>query len=457
LSTRPSVRLFDTKANFFYLPASDLFAHIVREISSLSDGVVFVEQVGRLWDFILWALVFKHVADKYADKEIAAYCYALRLENEESPYEVITKMISSIKKFPPTDWPLPEKIEYKKIGDISFLQAKKIATDRLKKEKDRVYLLLDSLEDFKLEIPSFGTAVAGLLRCIGEFNDAPSGSVILRCCLPAERYFDYIQLSTNPLKDFRNELLLHWSAGELIHLSAFRYSRFLKEYHPDFFKREIDKLDLTQRSDLEKFWHIIFPNLVTNRLGQKEKPIAYILRHTQLLPRHFIFLLNEIISRSLKVNERAWGIDSAHVRSGVFEAEELIFEQIMDAYSGVERNIRQACTETLKELNTTFEWGDFDKVAPRVVRQIGVLNRTELFSLLTEIGAIGRVAGETEVYRDGVFEYMVPHKLVFSDRDKFCIHPVFTEVCHANTDFQDVKPIYTYWSGITDSDLESWR
>lgn len=453
-----SVRLLDQDAAFFYLPPSDLFAHIVREINSLSDGVVFVEQVSRLWDFVLWGVVFKYVADKFNDKDIGSFCYNLRLENEDTPYEIITKMLSSMKKFPPEDLPLPEKIEYKKIGHLSFLQAKKIATDVLKKEKKRVYVLMDSLEDFKLDIPSYSTAVSGLLRCLGEFNESPKTSVVLRCCLPTERYFDYIALSTNPLRDFRNAMLLHWSAGELIHLSAFRYSKFLEEYFPIFYNGEVRKLDFKKRDDLEKFWNLIFPNLVRTRLNVEEKPIAYVLRHTQLLPRHFIFLLNEIISRSLKENNKAYDIDSAHIRTGVFEAEQRINEQIIEAYRNLAKDPKRAAAATLKELNTSFTWSEFDKVASRVTKMgiAGASDRTELMSLLTEIGAVGRVVGESKIYRQGVFEYMVPHKLIFSERDHFCVHPVFTEVCHVNIEYNGVKPIYTYWSGITDSDLEHW-
>lgn len=76
--------------------------------------------------------------------------------------------------------------------------------------------------------------------------------------------------------------------------------------------------------------------------------------------------------------------------------------------------------------------------------------------MLTEIGAVGRLVGETDRYYEGVFEYMVPNKLIYSSRDRFCIHPVFSEVYNVNADYEGVKPIYTFWSGITDSDLAHW-
>ena len=83
----------------------------------------------------------------------------------------------------------------------------------------------------------------------------------------------------------------------------------------------------------------------------------------------------------------------------------------------------------LKELKTIFNWDDFSAVAAKVTKTgiLGVTDRTELMSLLMEVGAIGRVVGDSEKYKEGIFEYMVPHKLIFSDRDIFCIHPVFSE------------------------------
>ena len=453
-----SVQLSEPTAEIIYLPSNDIFAKIVREVNKLSDGVVFVEQVGRLWDFIFWGIVINHVAATYDDKDLSEYCRALGIEDVDEPYILIEKMLSTIKSFPPTDWPIPEKIAYKKFSNHSFLQAKQIAVTILKRAKAQIYLLMDSLEEFQLHIPSCAAAIAGLLRCLGEFNEMRRAPVVLRCCLPAERYFDYTEVSTNPLKDFRGGMLLHWSAGELIQLCAVRYSKFLEEYNPEFYRDYMRDLNLHKRDDLEKFWDLIFPNPVVGRLGIHERPIAYILRHTQLLPRHFIVYMNEIISRSLKEASAAYDISSDYVQQGISEVEGMVLDQILQSYTTPTRDVRRACAETLKELKTTFTWSDFDTIAGKVTKRgiPGVSDSSELMSILTEIGAVGRVVGKSEKYYEGVFEYMVPHKLVLSERDSFCIHPVFTEAFNVNTDYEGIKAIYTYWSGITDSDLAHW-
>ncbi len=423
----------------------------------MSDGTVFVEQISRLWEFILWGIVFNKIVSSNSKEDLVDFCKALGIEAKQEPYEVITTMLNSIRSFPPNDWPIPEKIAYKKFGRYSFLHAKQIAINKLIQENRQLYLLMDSLENFRLEIPSFNSALAGLLRCLGEFNARRGDPVILRCCLPAEQYFEYTKLSTNPLKDFRGGLLLHWNAGELIHLCAIRYSRFLKEYYPDFYEKKVQGLSFDKREQLQKFWNMIFPYPVINRLKIEEKPMAYILRHTQLLPRHFIVYLNEVISRSIKQDDKAYDIDSVHINSGVFHLESTVRDQILEAYNTSFRNPREACERTLKELKTVFDWNEFSAVAARIIKSLaGVTDRTELMSVLTEVGAVGRVVGDSEKYQEGIFEYMVPHKLIFSDRDKFCVHPVFSEVYNVNKDYEGIKAVYTYWSGITDSDLKEW-
>lgn len=453
-----SIQILNPSAEVIYLEPSDVFTRIVTEINELSDGVVFVEQISRLWDFILWGVVFNKLVSGNSKEDLFDFCKALGIESEQRPYEVITTMLNSIKSFPPDDWPIPEKIAYKKIANYSFLQAKQIAINKLKQENRQIYLLMDSLENFQLVIPSYSTALSGLLRCLGEFNVRRGDPVILRCCLPAEQYFEYTKLSTNPLKDFRSGLLLHWNAGELIHMCAIRYSRFLKEYHPDFFEKKVQELSFDKREHLQKFWNMIFPYPVLNRLNNEEKPMAYILRHTQLLPRHFIVYLNEVISRSIKLDHKAYDINSGHINSGVFHVESTVRDQVLEAYRTTILSPREACERTLKELKTIFNWSDFSVVAAKVSKTgiLGVTDRTELMSLLMEVGAVGRVVGESEKYKEGIFEYMVPHKLIFSDRDIFCIHPVFSEVYNVNKNYEGVKPIYTYWSGITDNDLKEW-
>jgi hypothetical protein len=454
-----SVVLSEPAAKVFYLPTDDVFSTIIREVNRLSEGVTFVEQIGRIWTFALWTIAIDYTAKKYKNAELTSFCDALGLRDSQGPYDVLSKILKAVNDFPPQDGPIPEKIAYKLVGSLSFLQAKQITVNILLENKERVFLLMDSLEEVRLDVPAYGAALAGLLRCLGEFNDRRSNAVIVRCCLPAERYFDYLDLSANPLKDFRSGLVVHWSARELLQLCAIRYCKFLKEYYEDiFFRNRLSNLDFGESDDLKWFWDSVFPGTVKNRFGTLEKPIAYVLRHTQLLPRHLIVYLNAIISKSLAEDKAPWAINSLHVREAIWSTEFLVKEQILEAYGTPFLNPGTLCELSLKQLSSTFTWSDFDTMASKVTSLglAGAGNRNELLRSLTEFGAIGRLVDETETYFTGVFEYMVPHKLIFSERDKFCVHPVFAKVYNVNMVYPGAKPVYTYWSGMVDSTMIDW-
>lgn len=454
-----SVSLLDQSADVVYLPSDDVFTTIVREIEELSAGVGYVEQVGRLWEFVLWGVVFNNYVGNTGDSELYSFCDALDIVKPDNPYKIINNMLERLRGLPPSAKPLPEKVAYEEIGGTTFLKQKNAITVRLKRERKQFYLLMDSLEDFKTHLPDRRAALAGLLRCVGEFNEGRHSPVVLRCCLPAERYFEYMRISTNPLKDFRGMILLHWDAGELLHLSARRYAKYLEVHCEDFWRNEIKGINLEGRAGVSRFWQKILPPNITNLLGVKEKTMAYVLRHTQLLPRHVIYLLSTILSSSIKNEKKAYGVSEECVRNGIKEAEDLICQQVIEAYDDEQEFVRKICTATLPEFNTVFDRSAFDKIAARVTTKgiPGAYDGIELLETLTEIGALGRVVNSEGLYYQGVFEYMVPHRLIISSRDVLCVHPIFTEVFNVNTDYPDSKPVYTYWSGITNSDLEFWQ
>jgi energy-coupling factor transporter ATP-binding protein EcfA2 len=454
-----SVELLHPEATTIYLPPSDVFSDIVKHVTRLSENVVFPEQVSRMWDFIFWGVIFHYISVNYKDERVLEYCTNLNIPIKLSPpFVVINSMLDTLEQLPPSDWPLPTKIAYIKMGTYSFLQIKQFCIDILQAQNCRIFLLMDSLEDYKLNLPAHGVAVSGLLRILGEFNERKDSNVILRCCLPAERYPAFSDLSSNQLKDFRWGILLHWTAGELAHLSAARYMKYLEHYNPDIYRKHFRRLRINDRKDLNEFWNIVFPYPVINKFGTKETPIAYILRHTQLLPRHILLLMNEIISRSIKMDDgKVIGIDPIHIIAGISDKESFLVKQILTAYANPNFPLHEVTSNVLRELPTVFDWSDFDAVAGRLSKRFNT-DRTEMMSKLSEIGAIGRVVDTTDHrYVDGVFEYMLPSRLIFSERDRFCIHPLFTREFNANSNYDGAKAVYTYWSGIVDSELEHWK
>jgi hypothetical protein len=432
---------------------ADIFTRVVKEIGELSADTALVEQVGTLWTALIWGVIFKKVPELGEDALIAKYLDGFGLTNfEGAPYEIIDQQIARMKQFPPSERPVPQKIRYTKVNGIGFAEAKERANELLREKRRYVYVLMDSLESYALHKFQNTMALAGLLRCIGIFT-AERSQCVLRCCIPAEKYHILLDLSENPLKDFQGSILLHWDAGELIQLSAKRYAQYLRHYEAAFFAREISFLDLNSRRGAIQFWNVIFPKEIANRNGVLESPIAYILRHTQLLPRHFLFILTKILEKSIKIDRRFNEIDGKNIVDGTFESENEIKAQIVDAYKATVPLAADACTQILPELKTLFTWDEFTNVVNKRKDALAAIDRTEVMQALIEIGAVGKFIGETERYNIGIYEYMVPHRLPISQMDKFCVHPLFTETYGSNSKFPGAKPIYTYWSENVPPDL----
>ena len=306
--------------------------------------------------------MFKRLVDQYGDENIGNYLEGFGIKDfKGSPYELIDRQIDAIKKFPPTARPVPQKVRYTKVNGITFLEARECAVELLRKKKQMAYVLMNSLESYVLHKNENSAALAGLLRCVGKITSERI-PLIFRCCIPAEKYFDLLKLSQNPIKDFQGSILLHWDAGDLIKLSARRYAAYLECYEPEFFRKHVSNLDLEDRKAAFKFWDRIFPSEIENRNGIREHPIAYILRHTQLLPRHLLLILTEILRRSIKIDRKPTGIDARHIIDGVFEAEGKIKDQILEAYRTPLEHAEAACDQLLRELPTHFTWQQFDTV-----------------------------------------------------------------------------------------------
>ena len=130
---------------------------------------------------------------------------------------------------------------------INLEDAKNAVLKDLKDSKKKFAILMDSLDDFKLDIESVSSSLQGLLKIVGSMNK-PRDVVDIRFCLPSELYNQFIKLSSNPNKDFRRALKLQWSASELILIGAQRLMFHLALHYPDVLKK-ISPLDLTKRSD----------------------------------------------------------------------------------------------------------------------------------------------------------------------------------------------------------------
>jgi hypothetical protein len=310
---------------------------------------------------------------------------------------------------------------------------------------------MDSLDNFQLEINSVAYSLQGLLKFVGSMNK-PRDVVDIRFCLPTELYRRIIKISSNPNKDFRRSLKLQWTATELILIGAQRLMLYLELYYPEYLKRLLP-LDPTKRADAITLFNAVLPKNIANHAGFQEETISYILRHTQLLPRHFLMLLNSIFKGGNGTQSlNPFPISENRIINGIRQVEERIVTEIFVAFKLIYPTAEEVCKRCIPELGHKFSVGELHQIYTR--RGKAVFDGENLFEfqrMLLEIGAMGRVirGTATEVYIKGNFEYTVAHEISVSHDDELCIHPLFSGIF--GNDNKE-RPVYPYGSGMEDED-----
>lgn len=439
------------------LSTAKALSSVIEAIGSMRGGAIFAESVAEIWENVLYTGAFPELRNQLpkksrARKLINDYLAKIGLRDGGTFDDVLWHMadIFSEKAESNTVNVVAEILRV--LANNDFKKAYKALCDELNSNNKRAVILLDSLDDFQLELDDVSRAIQGLLKRIGESNK-PSNRIDIRFCLPAELFHVFVPLSSNPNKDFKRKILLHWVASELVMLAAHRltlYSNLEIEGLPE----EINDIDITNKNSAQKLLQLILPDKVECRLGVDEDALGYILRHTQLLPRHLLIILNSICDKNRK-NGNSNGtlvISEDAVRKGVREVEDMIVQEIFVAFEGQYPLAKVVCEGCIPELHNKFTQGDLERVFRQEGKKLFQSDEFDDFQkMLIEIGAIGRVLDDKGRYIQGQFEYTVPYKLVTSTDDLLCIHPLFSEIYNAK--IRDRKPVYPYGSRVEDRDL----
>ena len=344
---------------------------------------------------------------------------------------------------------------FRQFDKKNFEVAKLTAIAGLKSSGKRVVILMDSLEDFKLNIISVEHAIQGLLKCAGSMNN-PRDVVDIRLCLPTELAGRVVEISSNPIKDFNREVKLEWTAKELISIGAQRLVYFIGLYYPDFIRGK-SPLDELTRDEAQMLFRVVLPEKIANHRGLQENPVSYILRHTQLLPRHFLMMLNSIFKRTNTTQTlNPFPIKEEKIIYGIRQVEERIVKEIFGAFRMIYPSAEEVCKRCLPQLGHVFSVGALRQVYNRFGK--AVFHGDEYFAfqqMLIEIGAIGRVipGAESDLYIKGKFKYTVGHDLTINYEDHLCTHPLFYGIY--SSDGKQERPVYPDGSGLDDQDYRN--
>jgi hypothetical protein len=448
---------FDKQYDFYTeIRTARVLGNMTGVIQRMTKDAVFPEMVSELWEIVLWISVFAEIRkyslltndDLYV---VNSYLDKVKVRDSEDVDSVLWGLSSMLDEMMEKNPNGGAADILRALDRVSFDYVKSIVSTALERSKKTFVILMDSLDDFQLDIDSVGRSLQGLLKLVGSMNK-PRDIVDVRFCLPAELYHRFIKISSNPNKDFRRALKLQWTAAELVLLGAQRLMFYLALYYQDFL-RSIYPLDLTKRADALILFQAVLPEKITNQAGFQEETMSYILRHTQLLPRHFLMLLNSIFKNpgvTQKLNP--FPVSEDRIINGIRQVEEFMVGEIFVAFKPTYPTAEEACKRCLPELNHKFTMGELHKVFTRHGKAVfGSDNLFDFQRMLLEIGAIGRVipGKEKDVYIKGNFEYTVSHEMVLGQDDELCVHPLFSGIFRGSS---KGRPVYPYGSVLEDDD-----
>ena len=450
---------FDKQYDYYTeIRTATILENISKVIQEMAkEGAIFAETLSDLWEKILWTCVLSEIRKRQClpssnSYVVSDYLDKVGVKNSDTVDDVLRKLAEIFEDAKTTNPRDGISEVLKRFDKKNFDNAKSAVIDGLNASRKTFVVLMDSLEDFQLNIASVKYSLQGLLKCVGSMNK-PKDVVDIRFCLPTELYRTIIEISSNQTKDFKRALRLEWKASELVLIGAQRLMYFLALYYPNFIKGKSPD-DEIRRDEALALFRAVLPEKITNRAGFQENTISYILRHTQLLPRHFIMLLNSIFRRASVTQSLApFPMSEEKITHGIRDVEEPIVREIFGAFKMIYPTAEETCRRCLPELGHEFSIGDLHRVFTQHGKAVfGSDNLFDFERMLLEIGAMGRVDRDkaADIYIQGNFEYNIEHKLSISNDDKLCIHPLFSGIFRGSGNRD--RPVYPYGSSMDDED-----
>ena len=311
-----------------------------------------------------------------------------------------------------------------KVFDRLFKAAKEAISKHLTKMNRKCYVLFDSMEKYPVRNQLFYLVAEGFLRSISKFNAAhPNIDIIF--CFPEELEAEF--RSSNYLKDFKGAYRLRWKPIDLLRVVAHRYRLFLKEHDPMFFQDFAADIDLATREGVQAFFKKVLPPDIENRLGHKEDPLAYIIRHTHLVPRHVLLIMNKVILDSHEETGGYRRLLRDSIVKGIHETEELICEQMLSPYKVLYPLLLENLPRVIADLGPIATYQEVNKVLGRL-KGLTEVEPHQMWNILYEIGILGRIEGGigTGRYSYARFHFVEGGQIGAATDALYCFHPTFS-------------------------------
>lgn len=428
-------RELDRESLTIRLSTTEAFSQVNSALSLLDERVVVtVESAAALWDLILWGPIVVQLAmtkegrdppDQQqilweGTKELRKVSAGARRPDDAVLSVMADMVIEAI--ITPTGLVTMESLKDSvRMGDHTWRQVRAAASAVLRARRTPVFVLIDSLENVGEHINRLRMTLQGLFHLVGsKKSERAVGGFRIQCCFPSELWPALNEMSSNPIKDFAGRMALQWQWKDLLHASSTRLTAFLKQEYPEDYTR------MRSDSPVELFYEF-FPSTVVNHQGGTERAVAYILRHTQLLPRQLLLILNEALAQAIADSSGDLpSVSEQHILMAVRKAEGILCPEIFSAHHYRHPDAERIAAALIPYLPFRFTDAELNKSCTMAgIRKSFGYDTTAVRSMFGDIGIIGRFVGATDVYSRAEFSYSVEGRLSLSPFEEFCLHPLF--------------------------------
>lgn len=391
----------------------------MQALQSASGIEPFPETVSDFWKDELWDLIFRNLYSKtHSQTEL----------RKKLSHIVAFIERGYLERYAAQD-PVLEVLELHE-------RCKEEARQYFESTKQECLILLDSMENYPIKHPNFALVVTGFLKCVSEFS-IDDADIRVVYCIPEEHIEFFRTRSSNNLKDFSDAQMLKWRPTDLLRVVAERYRLFLKTHEyavSEEFNDEISGFDFEDREQLQAFFSQVMEKEITNGFEFVEDALAYVIRHTQLLPREFIMIFNRAITLSKREIGSWRRITAKSLRQAVEESETKLAMHILRPYEAVYPLLLDSCRHILPQVPAIAEMSDLDAAAHKFKRRMDddILDVWQTLYDMGVLGYIDEVAVGNKIDSDryvyGAFKYNSPSPIAFGNNQRYCFHPLFSRL-----------------------------
>jgi len=426
------------------------------------ESPTYVENVALLWDFSIHLIICQFYSmhnplDNDVKDFVAKYNDLLPTTHSGKHNNIVNEVLWHIvKKLQSADnnvWYSTIATLISRTAGMSLHDCKKRVLRYLKNDNTRINhinVYIDSIEDYNYGNFVSITLLRGLLKFLGGYDEQ---RIHIAIAFPAEHKQLLTSISSNPLKDFGRTEDIIWNVDDLIIMVANRLAIFLNLYYYDIYQIEyVSKNNIHDYSQALELINQLFPENLINAKGHTEPTIKYIMRHTYLLPRHVIRIMNAIV-RDLALDDsltRYNKIKPDNIVKSLHKEEQYFVNEIIAAYNSLYPNIGRALALALPTLKSQFNIADlrkaYKKKAKRVCNRNMIIDEYDFLRLLYDMGVIGiaKRMQHSKKFIEANF-YFTSHNEYnkLQDNDSLVLHPIFSSTYVSYN--QNVSlPVYPY-------------